>query len=124
MFEQAISSEPRNVIGDWALRGAIGLAFVVFGWDKFDSNSMWPGFFRDIGAGQWFRYFTGVVEILGGALVLVPWTVTAGLAILAITMAGAALIHVFVLGHPGNCIIPLVFFIGLGAFWHSRRNKL
>jgi len=124
MFEQAAAGEARNPIGDWALRGAIGLAFVVFGWEKFDAHSMWPQFFRDVGIGQWFRYFTGVVEILGGVLLLIPPTAVIGLSMLAVTMAGAALIHIFVLGHPGNSVIPLVFFVGLGAFWFSRRNRL
>ena len=124
MFEQAAVDPPRNPIGDWALRGAIGVAFAVFGWEKFEPHSMWPDFFQQVGIGQWFRYFTGVVEIVGGALVLLPWTVVPGLAMLTATMAGATLIHIFVLGHPGNSVITLAFTIGLGVFWFSRRNRL
>jgi uncharacterized membrane protein YphA (DoxX/SURF4 family) len=122
MFEQANSGEARNVLGDWALRRGIGVAAVFIGWEKFPNRTEWVGLFQQIGLGQWFRYFTGVVEILGGVLVLIPWTATAGLALLAATMAGAALTHVFVLGHPGNSIIPFAFFISLAAFWWSRRN--
>ena len=39
---------------------------------SFPNGTEWVGLFRQIGLGQWFRYFTGAVEILGGVLVLVP----------------------------------------------------
>jgi putative oxidoreductase len=123
MFEQATAAEQPNPIGDWAGRGAIALIFALMGWEKFNVNSMWPSFFQQLGWGEWFRYFTGVVEILGGILVLIPWTANAGLALLAATMGSAALIHIFVMGHPGNCVIPLAFFLGLAGFGWSRWNR-
>ena len=79
--------------------------------------------FQQIGAGQWFRYFTGVVEVLGGVLVLIPWTATVGLALLACTMAAAVLILVFVIGRPADSIVSGGFLIGLAAFWWSRRSR-
>ena len=122
MFEQANSGESRNVFGDWALRGGIGIAAVFVGWDKF-TGSDWVSLFQEIGWGQWFRYLTGVVEILGGLLVLIPRAAAIGLGLLAATMGAAALIHIFVLHHPGNCVIPRVFGISLGAFCWSRINS-
>ena len=35
MFEQANLSDRRSVLVDWALRGWIGIAFVVIGCEKF-----------------------------------------------------------------------------------------
>jgi len=124
MFEQATLREPRNVLGDWILRGAIAIVFVLFGVEKFPSNpgSPWVKLFQQIGVGQWFRYFTGVVEVLGGVLVLIPWTATAGLALLACTMAAAVLILVVVIGRPGDSIVSASFFIGLAAFWWISRS--
>lgn len=124
MFEQAELRERRSVLGDWILRGAIALFFVAAGAEKFPSNpdSEWVKLFQQIGLGQWFRYFTGGLEVLGGVLVLIPWTVTAGLALLACAMTGAVLILVFVIGRPADSIVAAVFFIGLAAFWWSRRN--
>jgi len=124
MFEQANLREPRNVLGDWVLRGAIAVVFVIFGAEKFSSDpgSSWAKLFEQIGAGQWFRYFTGVVEILGGVLALIPWTATAGLALLACTMAGAIVILVFVIGRPADCIFAAGILIALIAFWRSRRS--
>jgi uncharacterized membrane protein YphA (DoxX/SURF4 family) len=124
MFEQANAPEPRSGIVDWMLRAVIAAAFVVFGMEKFPSGpeSEWVKLFQEIGTGQWFRYFTGVVELLGGVLVLIPQTVTAGLAVLACTMAGAVFVHVLVRGHPADSIIAGGFLIGLIAFWLNRRN--
>jgi uncharacterized membrane protein YphA (DoxX/SURF4 family) len=125
VFEQATLREPRNVLGDWILRGCIAVVFVVFGAEKFPAGpeSTWVNLFQQIGAGQWFRYFTGVVEVLGGVLVLIPWTVTIGLALLACTMASAALILAFVIGRPGDMIVSVGCLIGLAAFWWGRRNR-
>ncbi len=78
--------------------------------------------FCQVGWGQWFRYVTGGTEMLGAVLVLIPWTVTAGLVLLACTMAGAALIHILVMRHPFNAILPLAFLAVLIAFWRSRRE--
>jgi uncharacterized membrane protein YphA (DoxX/SURF4 family) len=125
MFEQTDLPEPRNVLGDWILRGGIALIFILFGAEKFSSSpeSPWVKLFQQIGIGQWFRYFTGVVEVLGGVFVLIPWTVTAGLALLACTMASAALILIFVLGRPGDSVFSSVLFICLAIYWWSRRRR-
>jgi putative oxidoreductase len=121
MFEQAVSKDSRSVLTDWLLRGAIAAAFAMFGVEKF-TDAEWVKRFHDIGFGEWFRYFTGVVEVLGGVLVLIPWTVTAGLALLVCTMASASLIWIFVLGQPANSIITGVFCVGLVLFWLNRRS--
>jgi putative oxidoreductase len=122
MFEQSVAAEPRNVLGDWALRLGVGLIAILVGWEKFPSDTMWVEMYQQIGLGQWFRYFTGVVEILGGVLVLIPRLAAAGLALLAVTMVAASLIHIFVLGHPGNAPITGILAIVLFAYAWSRWN--
>jgi uncharacterized membrane protein YphA (DoxX/SURF4 family) len=125
MFEVATSGQAPDKIGDWVLLGGIALVFVLFGLEKFPSgpDAQWVKFFDQVGVGQWFRYFTGVVEIAGGALVSFPGTARAGLAILATTMAVASVIHVFVIHQPANAIITGGFCLGLAAFWRSRRKS-
>ena len=122
MFE---TGERRNVLSDWMFRAAIALVFVLEGTEKSssDPHSSWVRLFQQIGAGQWFRYLTGVVEVLGSVLVLIPWTVTAGLALLACTVAAAALIVLFVIGRPADSVFPAIFFIGLAAFYWNRRRR-
>ena len=55
--------EPRNVVGDWALRIGVACIFIVFGLEKFSSDpeSHWVQLFHEIGAGDWFCYLTGVI---------------------------------------------------------------
>jgi putative oxidoreductase len=124
MFEEATSGQDRDKIGDWVLRVGVALAFVVFGVEKFpsDPNGQWVKFFDQVGVGQWFRYFTGIVEVVAGTLVLFPFTARVGLAILAATMAVASAIHVFVLHQPANVIITGGFCIGLTALCWTRRT--
>ena len=119
MFEQTGSGDSRSALTDWILRAAIAVAFAIFGAEKF-TDPQWVKTFQQIGAGQWFRYVTGVVEILGGVLLLIPWTVTIGLALLACTMFSATLIWAFVLGQPVNGIIPGAFGVALALFWMNR----
>jgi putative oxidoreductase len=123
MFEAL--GERRNVLSDWMFRGAIALVFVLEGTEKFssDPHSSWVRLFQQIGMGHWFRYLTGAVEVLGSVLVLIPWTVTAGLALLACTMAAATLIILFVIGRPADSVFPGIFFLGLAAFYWSRRRR-
>jgi uncharacterized membrane protein YphA (DoxX/SURF4 family) len=124
MFEQVSKGESKNRLGDWVLRGGIALAFVLFGLDKFPSApaAPWVKFYQEIGIGQWFRYFTGVVEIVGGTLVLIPRTAQAGLAVLGATMAAAAIILDFVIRRPVDSIVSTGFFIVIAAFWWVRRR--
>jgi len=125
MFEQQHHSEFRGSLGDWVLRAGIALAFVLFGVEKFPSSpgAEWVRFFAQVGFGQWFRYVTGVVEIAGGALLLVPAAADVGLVLLAVTMAGAIAIHVFVIRHPLNSIVPGALLCSLVALLLVRRDR-
>ncbi|HWD98304.1 MAG TPA: DoxX family protein, partial [Bryobacteraceae bacterium] len=91
-------------------RGAIAVFFSAVGLDKFGNS--WVKFFQQPGMGQWFRYFTGAVEILGSLLVLIPATVTIGLALLACTMASAALILIFGIHRPQDSVFSGALLIG------------
>jgi putative oxidoreductase len=91
-----------------ALPIPFGLLFVYIGWTKFDPHAMWVQVFARIGLGQWFRYFTGAVQITGGVLLAVPPTRIAGSALIACTMLGAAGADVFVLNAGPLAIVPVV----------------
>jgi len=123
VFDEVNDSPRRNALTDWAVRIVIAVAFVLFGTDKFNSapGSEWVTIFRQIGLGEWFRYFTGIVEVLGGVLILIPWTVTMGLALLACTMLGAMVTLAFVLHSPLSAVFPGMFLAGLIAVYSARR---
>jgi putative oxidoreductase len=121
VFEQAGSGESSNALNDWMIRGAIAVAYIAFGVDKFGAG--WTKFFDQVGFGQWFRYCTGVVEILGALLVLVPRTVEAGLALLACTMAGAALIVTLIIHRPQDSVFSVALLIVLSVYWWHYRGS-
>jgi len=112
-------------LGDWAFRLAVALLFVMFGYAKFDSrpDAEWVRIFRQIGLGQWFRYFTGIVEVAGGLLVLIPKTALLGLATLAVTMAGAMVAHLLALHDGFFAAVPAVLFGALAAMVYQRWNR-
>jgi uncharacterized membrane protein YphA (DoxX/SURF4 family) len=106
------------------LRIGIAVAFVLLGSEKFPSgpDAHWVRFFDQVGVGQWFRYFTGLVEVASGALVLFPLTTRIGTLILAATMAVASVIHVFVIHQPANAIITGGLCLACIAFWWRMRK--
>lgn len=119
--------EPRNSVGDWAIRIGVGIAYILFGLEKFSSDpgSHWVKLFGEIGAGDWFRYLTGVIEIVGGLLVIIPQTAVIGVTILALTMAGAVLILAFGVGQAANSIFPGILFLGLtGLLFRQWRLRV
>jgi uncharacterized membrane protein YphA (DoxX/SURF4 family) len=101
----------------WALRVSVALVFVVTGLDKFPSGpaSYWVHTFDAIGLGQWFRYFTGIVEVAGGLLFLVPTAVATalGAGILVATMAGAMLVHILLFKHPADSLFPAAYLVAV-----------
>lgn len=80
------------------LRAILTLAFVAAGGAKLAGVEMMVGTFEAIGAGQWFRYVTGIIEIGGAVLLWLPNKQVYGASILGGTMVGAVLTHWFVLG--------------------------
>lgn len=80
------------------LRILLTLAFVGAGGAKIAGVEMMVATFEQIGFGQAFRYVTGVVEVIGAALLWLPRRQVIGAAILGGTMVGAVLTHLFILG--------------------------
>lgn len=108
---------------DWFVRLIGGAFFGIAGAEKFSTDPHWLHLFRTIGAGEWFRYLTGVVEIAGAVLVLIPRTATAGLLVLAATMAGAAAIVAVVLHAPSDALFPGFIMLALVAFAFVRSRS-
>jgi uncharacterized membrane protein YphA (DoxX/SURF4 family) len=119
--------ESRNQVPDWAIRASIAILFFLIGLGKFSSSpdSHWVIMFEQIHFGQWFRYFTGIVESTAALLVLIPRTAVFGLLLLACTMLCASLIVAFVLHQPGEATFPGFLFLVLAAVtWIHRARKI
>ncbi len=82
----------------WGVRILLALAFTAAGTAKLAGVPMLVAEFEAIGFGQWFRYFTGAVELLGVVLVLVPRTAFFGGLWLGGTMVGAVATHLLLIG--------------------------
>ena len=109
-----------------AIRISLALVFVLTGVDKIATGSQphWVHVFDEIGIGQWFRYATASIEIIGGLLCLIPLTTTLGAAMLACTMVGAMSIHIFVFHHPADALFPGAYLAGVVlAYLKLRRTS-
>jgi putative oxidoreductase len=109
--------------GAWALRVFLALVFVAAGVDKF-VGTMWVRVFNDIGFGQWFRYFTGIVEVVGGCLLLVPRATVIAVPVLVCTMAGALLVHLTVVGIGPPTVAVSILVAALLGLWFLYRRSL
>lgn len=117
----------RNVLS-WVASILLALIFLSEGAAKFPESRLWLRVFEQIGFGQWFRYFTGVVEIAGALLLIVPATRLVGAALLACTMCGALLVHVLIMGigppTAGVAVLLLILVaIGVDSFKKRRANQ-
>jgi len=105
----------------WVLRVVLASIFIVVGFVKIPGSihPMWVRLFERIGFGQWFRYFTALMEIVGGMLMIVPSaTLVSGL-LLASAMVGALLVHIFVIGVGVQTVFVFALLSGiLAVMWH------
>jgi putative oxidoreductase len=109
----------------WALQGLLALVFLFSGASKFNPHEIfWMGLFANIGIGQWFRYFTGGLEVTCAVLLLIPRSSAIAAALLACTMAGAILTHLFILRDGYAAIFPGLPLLILIAIVWSRRSSL
>ncbi|MES2951380.1 MAG: DoxX family protein [Pseudomonadota bacterium] len=90
----------------WGIRILLALAFGAAGVAKLAGAPMMVANFEAIGFGQWFRYVTGVVELIGVVLILMPRTGFFGGLWLGGTMVGAVASHLFLTG--GSSIPAMV----------------
>ena len=78
--------------------------------------------FDAVGIGQWFRYVTGSLEVLGTLLLIVPGTTAFGAVLLACVMAGAVVAHLTVLHTAPTA--PFVLFAVTALIAWGRRSQL
>jgi uncharacterized membrane protein YphA (DoxX/SURF4 family) len=113
----SLSPTQRRIV--WGVRILLALAFGAAGFAKLAGVPQMVQVFEAIGFGQWFRYVTGVVEVGGALLLLVPATGFFGGLLLAVTMVFAVATHLVLIG--GNPA-PAIVLTLLSAFvaWRLR----
>ena len=119
----AASAPPRwKSAGLWIVRGLLALAFAGAGGAKLYGVPMLVEEFQHIGAGQWFRYLTGTLEMLGAILILVPSLAAFGAVLLICIMIGATITHLFVIG--GSPVPALVLMALSAIVAYAKRDQL
>ena len=83
-----------------AIKAVLTLAFVAAGGFKLIGAEQMVQTFEAVGVGQWFRYATGVIELGGAALLWIRGREAIGAGLLVVTMIGAVIAHLTVLGPP------------------------
>jgi uncharacterized membrane protein YphA (DoxX/SURF4 family) len=105
----------------WILQiGAAGM-FLMVGFLKLSGAAQLVGLFEAIGLGQWFRYLTGTLEVVGAILLLIPRTSGLGALLLVGVMAGAVMTHVFIVG--GSPLMAIVLLVVTGIVAWGRRQR-
>ena len=91
--------------GVWTLQIVSSALFLFAGTLKLSGAPMMVQLCGAIGLGQWFRYFTGALEVVSAVLLLVPSLARFGALAMAVTMVGAILAHLFIVG--GSPAVPI-----------------
>jgi uncharacterized membrane protein YphA (DoxX/SURF4 family) len=118
------NNTPRKAlnIALWTLQLLVALAFIAAGSGKLLGRPDMIALFDAVGIGQWFRYVTGSLEVLGALLLIVPGVSAFGAALLACVMAGAVVTHLTVLQTAPTA--PLVLFALTALIAWGRRSQL
>ena len=103
----------------WTLSGLVALAFIGAGGAKLTGVPAMVEVFERVGLGQWFRYFTGLLEVAAGIGLLISRYAFYAAILLAIVMVGAIIAHVTVLG--GSTAPAVVLFVLSGIIAYLRK---
>src|SRR5476649_830333 len=85
-------------IAFWVVQIGAAAMFLMAGANKLSGNEQMVGMFQAIGFGQWFRYLTGSIEVIGGILLLVPRLSGVGGLLTAGLFVGAVATNLFIIG--------------------------
>ncbi len=115
----------------WALRMVLGALFLFVGITKLTGTANTVAYFAAIGWGQWFRYLTGVLDVVGAVLLFVPRWTWLGAVMLFSSVGSAALISLTVFrgdpnwGGPVTIAAPLVLTLLCALLaWMTRPQRL
>jgi len=105
---QGEGSKVLNIIL-WVLQIGVAAMVLMAGFSKLSGNEQMVGMFQAIGFGQWFRFLTGSLEVIGGILLLIPRLAGLGGLLMTGVFVGAVATHLFLIGgSPGMAIVILM----------------
>ena len=123
--QEAASRDRRGHLarhGLTVLRLLLAIEFAGAGLMKLGGTETMVVLFDDIGAGQWFRYVVGTLELAGGVGLLVPRLTAAAALGLTGLITGALITNAVLLG--GVPIIEALFLAGTATLTYTGRAEL
>ena len=111
-----------KTIGFWLLKILLAALFLFTGGAKLAGLPAVVDVFERVGFGQWFRYFTALLEVGGAVLLLWPLTTALGAVLLTIVSIGAVLAQLLVLHE--DMIHTIVMAVPLAAIAWFHRDQL
>ena len=109
----------------WTVQILVGVFFVVASAaPKLLGESYAVWMFTEIGAGDWFRYLVGALELAGGIGLLVPRLAGLAAAGLVGLMIGAAYTQVTVFDAPATTVTPIILGAICAAIAWARRDGI
>jgi uncharacterized membrane protein YphA (DoxX/SURF4 family) len=111
-----VASGKGRLITLWILSGLVALAFIAAGTAKLAGAAAMVQVFDKVGLGQWFRYFTGLLEVVAAIGLLISRYAFYAAVLLAIVMAGAIIAHLTVLGSSPAAPVLLLVLTGIIAY--------
>jgi putative oxidoreductase len=121
MSEESKPSKAK-VIVTWVLSGLIALTMLMAGVSKLRGAPEQVEGFAKMGYPIWFLYVTGVMEVVGAILLLIPQTAALGVILLGATMVGAV-VSLLKLGDVAHAPIPFVFLVVIGVIGWLRADQ-
>ncbi len=105
----------------WMLTIVLAIAFLFAGGVKLANNPQMVQEFAQVGLGQWFRYFTGLLEVSGAIGLLIPRVRHWAALQIATVMVGATIANLTVLHTPQLAILTgILLGLALALAWLRR----
>jgi putative oxidoreductase len=107
----------------WILALLLAVVFLFAGGVKLLGARAMVQEFAQIGIGQWFRYFTGILEVSGAIGVLIPKYRFGAALQIAVVMVGATTANIWVLHLPPLAYLTAFLLAAALALAWLRRPK-
>ena len=119
----ATLSKPRSTnVVLWVLRVVVAALFLSAASMKLTSQPMMVQEFGMVGLGQWFLYFTGVLEVVGAVAILIPSVSVLGAVLVLAIDAGAFVAQVAAI--HSDWIHTIVIGAVIAALIYLQRDAL
>ncbi len=105
----------------WVIQVLLAAMFLMAGASKLAGAAPMVQMFGTLGLGQWFRYFTGALEVLAAIFLLIPGRAIIGAALLVAVMIGAVLTHLLVV-HTSPAMPLVLLVLALIVVWGRQRQ--